>query len=144
MDNAETYKPVPVAAAESIAREYDKAIVVIIAWDAAHNRLHTTTYAPDAQYKAGAAELGEILAQASGANLDQVTNYEDFRTCTQAEWAEEKSKLVRCIEALQRAATAAGHAIASVRAVREGISDETLDEVKALIDHSIEQAKGVR
>jgi hypothetical protein len=73
------YKPIPVDVAAYIASGYDKDIVVITAWSRQHEMTHTTTWGRSAEDKLRAADLGEVLAQAAGADLTQKKNYEDFR-----------------------------------------------------------------
>ena len=76
---ANDYKPVPVSAAERIATEFDKRIVVINAWDANHRLMHTTTFGRTASEKLLAASLGESTAEACGAATREKIQYEDFR-----------------------------------------------------------------
>ena len=71
------YKPIPVEAARFIAREFDKQIVIVLAWT--DNTLHTTTYGSDPQHKEWAARGGEVAAKALGALTDQSVVYEDYR-----------------------------------------------------------------
>lgn len=73
------YKPVPVSAARDVANSFDKDVVVIIAYDNAHNLTNTTTYGRDALDKIRAADLGEILAKAAGCDMGKADFSEDFR-----------------------------------------------------------------
>lgn len=93
--------PVPVDAARRVADDYAKDLVVITSWDRASNVVFTATYGRTAPDKHAAARLGVILAEAAGCDMSQVTPYEDFRTATAAEWAEEKDKLLRRIRELE-------------------------------------------
>ena len=70
---------VPVAAARDIARSFAKDVVVIVAYDNAHERLHTTTYGRDPLDKVRAADLGEVLAKAAGGDVSRGEYSEDFR-----------------------------------------------------------------
>lgn len=95
------YQPVPVQALREISDRFDKDILAIVTWDERHNMCHVTTYGRKAAHKAGAAELGDILAKAAGLSIEQVTHFEDFRTVTQSEWAEEKARLLKRIADLE-------------------------------------------
>jgi hypothetical protein len=92
--------PIPVAAARQIADESGHDIVVIVAWRRATNRSHVTTYGKNPMDKMGAAKLGEILAQAAGIG-PPTQSFEDFRTRTAADWAQEKDALLRRIQELE-------------------------------------------
>ncbi len=75
----ETYRPVPVAAAKTIAEQYGKSIVIIFAHDPVHGLMHTTTYGTDPQNKAWAAQGGEIATKALGGLREAGTDFEDYR-----------------------------------------------------------------
>jgi hypothetical protein len=53
------YQPVPVSAAREIAAKFDKTMVVILAYDPAHQLTHTTSYGVSAFEKEQAASVGE-------------------------------------------------------------------------------------
>lgn len=86
---ADEYVQVPVEAARMIANRYDKQVVVIVAEDTVHNKIHTTTYGALPEDKIRAAELGPSLAEAAGALLAESVCSEDFRTVDAAERAKE-------------------------------------------------------
>jgi hypothetical protein len=96
------YKPVPVQAASAVADKYAKDVVVIVCWDKFFNKIHTTTYGRSPDDKEAAARLGEILSTAAGADNLKATCFEDFRFKTQAEWAQEKEKLMNRIAELEQ------------------------------------------
>lgn len=73
------YKGVPVEVAKQIAGSYGKDMVVILCYDHASNRTHTTTYGIAPVDKVSAANAGEICTQALGGDLRRSINYEDFR-----------------------------------------------------------------
>jgi hypothetical protein len=73
------YVPVPVAAARDIALNFSKDIVVIVALDKAHDKIHTTTYGRDAFDKILAADLGVKLALEAGCDVVRAEYNEDFR-----------------------------------------------------------------
>lgn len=73
------YKPVPVEAAQTIADQYGKSIVIVYSWDAQYGLLHTTTYGLGPQNKAWAAAGGEIGAKALGAVTELSLYSEDYR-----------------------------------------------------------------
>ena len=73
------YKPIPVSEAQRIADQYEKPIVIILAFDRAHGLLHTTTFGQDAQDKDWAAQGGEIATRALGGGVDEKSNYQDYR-----------------------------------------------------------------
>lgn len=89
------YKPVEVEAAKFIARQYDKAVVVILAWDRVHNRIHSTTYGQEEADKLAAARLGMQLAAAAGGDIasQDAQTHETFLARTQAGWAREREAL---------------------------------------------------
>ncbi len=60
------YKPVPIPAASNIAHEYDKDQVIIVTWDAAHQRTHVTTYGRTKESSAQAAQGGNFVKKALG------------------------------------------------------------------------------
>lgn len=72
------YAPVPVLVAEAIALQYKKSQVIILAWDAKHKLLHTTTYGVEAFDKESAAAAGEIASKALGSDLSKKKVFEDF------------------------------------------------------------------
>jgi len=76
---SEGYVPVPVSAARDVAIAFAKDVVVIIAFDYAHEQINTTTYGVKADDKIRAAELGPVLAAAAGAVVTEANYSEDFR-----------------------------------------------------------------
>ncbi len=72
------YKPVPVEVAQKIASDFDKDMVIVLAYDKAHDRTHTTTYGVSPEDKENAARLGETLTAACGADVSAKTTFEDF------------------------------------------------------------------
>lgn len=74
------YKPIPVESARQLAKEFGKSIVIICAWDAEHELLHTTTYGKEPQDKINAAYGGDLVTKALGFDLGKRATCEDFRT----------------------------------------------------------------
>jgi len=60
------YKRIPISAAKEIAKNYDKNLVVIVTWDAAHNLQHVTTYGRSKVECEAAARGGNLVKQALG------------------------------------------------------------------------------
>lgn len=114
------YKPVTVDAARQIAQAFQKSIVVIIAIDPVHDKLHTTTYGMGSVDKVQAARLGDLLATAAGANLQQRHTFSDFREVAAGESA-------RAIDLLIQANDAADAALANLLGVRERLSAEMIE-----------------
>jgi hypothetical protein len=112
------YQPVTVDAAGEISDRFEKNVVVIVTWDRFHDKLHVTTYGRSASEKAFAANLGETLCKAAGADLAKAESFEDFRTRSQAQWALERDQLLRITPAQL---TAAAAAIANARGGRRGL-----------------------
>lgn len=73
------YLDIPVETARQIARDFDKQIVVICAWNYEHGLLHTVTYGKEPTDKINAASAGEICAKTLGMDLDKKRTCEDFR-----------------------------------------------------------------
>lgn len=84
---AEPYKPVPVSAAVAIADQFDKEMVVILAYDAVHQLTHTATYGRTPRSKEIAADAGERCTVELGGAIEAKRTWEDFRNMTEAEAA---------------------------------------------------------
>jgi hypothetical protein len=84
---SEEFKPIPVAAAKSIAEQFDKAMVIINAYDEKHEMNATATYGVTPQQKEIAADAGERTAKALGSAIEAKTTFEDFRHRSAAEAA---------------------------------------------------------
>ena len=125
-------EPIPVATARNVAAQHGRDVVVIVTWSRAANRMDTITYGRSANDKVTAAKLGEILTNAAGAGPPEAT-HEDFRERTAAQWAQEKDRLTRALKL-------AYHTLSSLRAVREGIPDASLDEYIQFIRAAIDEA----
>ncbi len=55
------YQPVPVSTARTISEVFKKDMVVIVSWDFAHNKLHTTTFGKTEKDKHIAAKIGDAM-----------------------------------------------------------------------------------
>jgi len=118
------YLGVPVQKAREIAREFDKQIVIIAAWNHAHKRLHTTTYGVNPTDKISAANGGEMVAKALGMDLGKGEINEDFRTVSAAKNAQLREMADRIIGVLR-----------SYQAVAEfpNPAKDLADEIEAVI-----------
>jgi hypothetical protein len=122
------YRPVPVEAAKRIADEFRKVAVVILAFDAEHDLVHTTTYGATPLAKDQAAKIGDALPQMLGADVMQSKWYEDYRATEAAQYKAQIDALVAeldsMIERFKRAVVQSGTdrefaeaAVAGARAV---------------------------
>lgn len=55
------YKGIPITAAKRLAKEYDKNMVIIVAWDARFNCTHVTTYGKSYNECVDAAKNGNAI-----------------------------------------------------------------------------------
>ena len=94
-----TYLPVPVAEAVRIADKFHKDLAVILTWDLDTQKLHVTTWGRVEALRDAACKLGEIAAQAAGADVSKSTWYEDFRS---AQLVEYRTKIDWLTAALER------------------------------------------
>jgi hypothetical protein len=60
------YKGVPIKVARALSREFDKDQVIIVTWDAAHKKMHVTTYGKTLLDCSRAAEGGNFVKRALG------------------------------------------------------------------------------
>lgn len=95
----EPYRPIPVDEARAIADRYRKRMVVILAYDGAHEKTHVTTYGVAAEDKVNAAAVGDRCAAVVGADLAQKQSHEDFRAIEASQWAERVDRLLRACRA---------------------------------------------
>jgi hypothetical protein len=95
------YLSIPVEVARKIAREFDKQIVIICAFNHDHQRLHTVTYGAKPEDKISAAKGGDICTEALGADLEAAVSYEDFRTLDAAKNAQLRDLAEGLIHALR-------------------------------------------
>lgn len=129
------YKPVPVDVARQIAEQCSKSMVVILSYDPAHELTHTTTYGVEPAEKEMAADVGDRCSKLiCGDGFDKKRRYDDFRFADQA-------VRTKAIEQLIKAATAADHALGSILAVREGMTDEALESVRNALGEAIALGK---
>ena len=132
------HAPIPVAVAHHIATKFRKSMVVILAYDPASQRTHTTTYGVEALEKERAAEVGERCAKMiCGDGFDARTSYEDYRFTDQGKRAQQ-------IEMLSEACRRSRLALRSIRSVRDGLTDEGIDDVLAAIDLALGKRSEVK
>ena len=74
-----TYISVPADEAKNLLENYDKDMVVILAWDMENEQLHTTTSGRDDHFKEYAAAMGDLLPTLIGADITKAKTFEDFR-----------------------------------------------------------------
>lgn len=95
------YIPVPVLAAKAIGEDFEKHVVVVLAWDEAYNLLHTATWGASALQKSQAAALGEVCASAAFTDMSKKKTYEDFRDIPAAEYVAKIEGLEKEIKRLK-------------------------------------------
>jgi hypothetical protein len=59
----ENYKEVPISAAKTIAENYDKQEIIVLAVDREFNKVHITTYETDKTFCKNAEIMGDFLAE---------------------------------------------------------------------------------
>lgn len=90
------YKEVPVTVALAIAENYDKSMVVVICYDQAHNKTHTTTYGVSAVDKENAKLAGRKCTEAlHGGTLKDESIHSDFHTNYDAARYQESLELLQ-------------------------------------------------
>lgn len=72
------YKPIPVSAAADLARQYDKQMVVVIAYDMVHMQVQTTTFGSEEKYQEFAKVLGEVFTNLAGGDVLKAKVFEDL------------------------------------------------------------------
>lgn len=121
--------PIPVEEARRIAGEFRKSLVIIFACDPVSELAHMTTYGTTVPEKELAADLGIKFMAAAGSELIEKRTYEDYRHV-------DAGKRALKIEKLNTACTAAAHALRSLMAVREGMTDDAINDVLTAIDEA--------
>jgi hypothetical protein len=97
------YKPIPVETARDISKQFDKPVVIILAWDQAHNCCHTVTYGRNPKEKEWAARGGEMATAALGFSVPNKQNFEDFRTdYSEGKYAELKEAAKAALECFEK------------------------------------------
>lgn len=128
------YVPVPVEVAREIAGRFGKSMVVILAYDPAHQLTHTTTYGQSALEKERAADVGDRCTKLiCGEGFEQKRTFEDYRFV-------DAGKRAEAIEAMTKAAKGGLHLCGSLLAVRTGASDELIRGVRDALQDAV--AKG--
>jgi hypothetical protein len=97
------YRPIPVQMARTIALEFAKDLVIILAVDRAHGKTHSTTFARHPALKEFAAQLAEKCMASIGHDLSKAESFEDFRITPAAETAATIDRLTAERDALQAA-----------------------------------------
>lgn len=120
------YANIPVSVARGIGEKYRKDCVVVLAYDHASQKTHATTWGREATDKAGAVTVRDKCLEAIGVETSGGTTFQDYRFVSEGERA-------KIVDDLVRACRAADHAIASVMAVRDGITDDALQNVRDAI-----------
>lgn len=95
------YLTIPVTVARQIARDFDKQIVIIVAWNHEHKLLHTVTYGTQPNDKISAANGGDIVTKALGMDLSRSKPNEDFRTVDSARNAQLRDLADRAVHVLR-------------------------------------------
>lgn len=74
------YQPIPVVEAGKLSEQYNKDMVIIVAWDYTHNKLHVTTFGKDDRDKVLVAAIGDQLPRhILGITTLMKEVFEDFR-----------------------------------------------------------------
>lgn len=131
MTQSEKHIPVPVETAKEIAERFRKTMVVILSYDPVSEMTHTTTYGVEPLDKERAADVGAECAKfICGDGYARRKSYSDYRFV-------DEGKRTQKIERLTTATTGAKHAIHSLLAFREGMTDEALQDVVAALDAAL-------
>jgi hypothetical protein len=131
-------KSIPAGVLGQIAMHYDKQILVLYALDVPNDEQHFVSYGVEADQKIIASELADAIHQwANGPHAPPRTTFEDFSTGPAAQNRE-------VIEKLSAACVAADHALLSLLAVREGITDYVLQNVRTAIAEALALAAGIK
>jgi hypothetical protein len=72
------HTPIPVEVAKQIATDFNKQIVVVLAYENESGLMHTTTYGVSPFDKENAAAAGEICTKALGFDLGKKQTFEDY------------------------------------------------------------------
>lgn len=73
------YIPVPSAAAEKLAKEFDKQVVVILTIDVVRKMMHVATYGETDAAKLLAAKIGTRCVEVCGGDLEKATIVEQLQ-----------------------------------------------------------------
>lgn len=118
--------PIPVHAARMIGLDCSRDIVIVLAWHEASNVVTTVTWGRQPEHKEAAARTARACVELIGCDPASEKSHQDYRYIKEGERAE-------IVDNLVAACRAADHAIASVLAVRDGITDELLQDVRATL-----------
>ncbi len=69
--------PIPVSCASAIAKDYQKDIVIILAFDHKKGMIQTTTFGATGHDKIVASELGLAITKSIGGDVERKTVFED-------------------------------------------------------------------
>ncbi len=94
------YAPVPVEAARQIAVRFEKHVVVILAYDAVHGKVHTTSYGTDPEAKIYAANLADAVTRLA-TDSDQREVFQDFRGIDAAANAAKAGRLQEVVDLIK-------------------------------------------
>lgn len=126
-----TYQSVPVDQARQIGESFNKDCVVILTYDADHERTHVTTWGRSPEDKAAAARVGELCAQQIGCEMETQTVHQDYRR---------EGEAAQAVDRLVQAGRSAVHLIDSLLAVRNGPTDDLLIEIRRALVHAMATA----
>lgn len=96
------YVSVPVSAANDIGLRYSKDVVVVIALDMDHEKMHGVSWGAKPEDKILAAKLADFLMVAAGADLSKKETFEDFR---QVDLAKSRHQVERIVNNIRYAET---------------------------------------
>ena len=73
---SDTGKPIPSEVLKNIAEEFDKDIVVMVAWDLKSGQLHGVSYAKKEEHKAGAHNMSKAYVSMAGGDINEAVHFE--------------------------------------------------------------------
>lgn len=129
-----SYQPIAVDVAREIAERHGKDMLLILAYDHATRTTNSVTWGRSPQDKEIAVDAANRCVKTLGGDLETERTHEDYRFL-------DEGRRAQIIDDLVRSARSAHHAIQSVLAVRNGISDGLLQDVCANLDEAIANAK---
>jgi hypothetical protein len=122
------YLAIPVEEARAIGQHFEKDRVVILAYDAESQRTAIVTWGRQPSDKEAAAHVGDRCAELLGCRRDTVEVHQDFRR---------EGEAAAAVDAMVMACRAADHALGSLLACRNGISDDLIRGIRGALQRAI-------
>lgn len=133
MTQDQPFPPITTEHARIIGDMHGKNEVIILCIGEDPLNLQVVTWGKEPEHKLSAANRAMYCVMALGGTVTDKTEIDDYRFVDEGKRAQIVDQLVRCCRA-------ADHAIASVMACREGITDEALQNVRDALQKAIEAA----